>query len=108
MHGVIKRVAADRELSEYLGRRRGTKLQLTFASSHLISFHSRQTKLLMTPGAMRAIARRAIARNTGARGLRSILEALLTEAMFEVRAHLSEGDSRQWVGGLRSKLEAPS
>ncbi len=32
----------------------------------------------------RAIARRAIARKTGARGLRSIMEAILLEPMFEL------------------------
>ncbi|CAI5951586.1 unnamed protein product [Closterium sp. NIES-65] len=41
-------------------------------------------RLHMTEGAVRAIARRAAARNTGARGLRSLLEGLLTEAMYEV------------------------
>ncbi|CAI7816600.1 unnamed protein product, partial [Closterium sp. NIES-53] len=41
--------------------------------------------LHMTEGAVRAIARRAAARNTGARGLRSLLEGLLTEAMYERR-----------------------
>lgn len=39
----------------------------------------------MTKGAMHAIARKAIARNTGARGLRAILESLLRDAMYEVR-----------------------
>lgn len=30
------------------------------------------------------IAKKAIAKNTGARGLRAILESILTEAMYEV------------------------
>ena len=34
--------------------------------------------------ALHAIARRAIGRKTGARGLRSILEAILLETMFEL------------------------
>ena len=33
---------------------------------------------------MRAVARKAIARKTGARGLRSILEGILLETMFEL------------------------
>jgi ATP-dependent Clp protease ATP-binding subunit ClpX len=33
---------------------------------------------------MHAIARRAIARKTGARGLRSIMEGILLETMFEL------------------------
>lgn len=43
-----------------------------------------QVKLHFTDSAMRLIAKKAIARNTGARGLRAILENILTEAMFEV------------------------
>jgi ATP-dependent Clp protease ATP-binding subunit ClpX len=34
--------------------------------------------------ALRAIAKKAIARNTGARGLRSIMENMLLETMFEL------------------------
>lgn len=43
-----------------------------------------QVKLQFTENALRLIAEKAIAKNTGARGLRSILESILTEAMFEV------------------------
>ena len=39
-------------------------------------------KLTFEDGALRAIARRAIARGTGARGLRSIMEELLRDTMF--------------------------
>lgn len=38
----------------------------------------------MTENAVRLIAKKAMAKNTGARGLRSILENVLMEAMFEV------------------------
>ena len=34
--------------------------------------------------ALRAVARRAIARKTGARGLRSIMEGILLDSMFEL------------------------
>ncbi|XP_040893965.1 ATP-dependent Clp protease ATP-binding subunit clpX-like, mitochondrial isoform X2 [Toxotes jaculatrix] len=40
--------------------------------------------LNVTPDALRAIARMALERKTGARGLRSIMEKLLLEPMFEV------------------------
>ncbi len=40
--------------------------------------------LTFTEGALSAIARQAIRKKTGARGLRSILERLLLDAMFEV------------------------
>ena len=38
--------------------------------------------LEFTDGALRAIARAALRRETGARGLRTLVEKLLTEAMF--------------------------
>ncbi len=38
----------------------------------------------MTDDALKAIARRAIERKTGARGLRSILEDILMDTMFEL------------------------
>ncbi|KTF78991.1 hypothetical protein cypCar_00044494 [Cyprinus carpio] len=41
-------------------------------------------ELNVTPDALRAIARFALERKTGARGLRSIMEKLLLEPMFEV------------------------
>lgn len=37
-----------------------------------------------TETALRLIAKKAMAKNTGARGLRSIMENILTEAMYEV------------------------
>ncbi len=40
--------------------------------------------LKFSDDALRAIARKAIARKTGARGLRSIMEAILLESMFEL------------------------
>nr|GMD48421.1 CLP protease regulatory subunit CLPX2, mitochondrial-like [Ipomoea batatas] len=43
-----------------------------------------QVKLHFTDNALKMIAKKAIAKSTGARGLRSILESILTEAMFEV------------------------
>ncbi|KAL2477650.1 ATP-dependent Clp protease [Forsythia ovata] len=47
-------------------------------------FGMNNVKLHYTDDAMRLIAKKAIAKNTGARGLRAILENILTEAMFEV------------------------
>ncbi|NLE98122.1 MAG: ATP-dependent Clp protease ATP-binding subunit ClpX, partial [Propionibacterium sp.] len=41
-------------------------------------------ELEFTEDAIEAIADRALARNTGARGLRSILEELLLDVMFDV------------------------
>ncbi|WP_412990138.1 ATP-dependent Clp protease ATP-binding subunit ClpX [Pediococcus siamensis] len=41
-------------------------------------------KLHFTPQALRAIAEEAISRNTGARGLRSIIEEVMRDIMFEI------------------------
>jgi ATP-dependent Clp protease ATP-binding subunit ClpX len=47
-------------------------------------FEMEGVKLRFQDEAMHAIARRAIARKTGARGLRSIMEGILLETMFEL------------------------
>ncbi|AQK69791.1 ATP-dependent Clp protease ATP-binding subunit clpX [Zea mays] len=47
-------------------------------------FEMNDVKLHFTEEALRLIAKRAISKNTGARGLRSILESILTEAMYEI------------------------
>jgi ATP-dependent Clp protease ATP-binding subunit ClpX len=47
-------------------------------------FELENTKLTFTPEALFAIATRAIERKTGARGLRSILEVLLLDTMYEL------------------------
>ena len=47
-------------------------------------FAMEDVKLTVTDAALSAIAKKAIARKTGARGLRSIVENILTDVMFEV------------------------
>ena len=47
-------------------------------------FELENIKLSFTEDALRAIARRAIKRKTGARGLRSIMEDILLDSMFEL------------------------
>ncbi|MEO1732163.1 MAG: ATP-dependent Clp protease ATP-binding subunit ClpX [Pseudomonadota bacterium] len=47
-------------------------------------FELEDTELQFTDDALRAIAKRAIERKTGARGLRSILEDILLDTMFEL------------------------
>ncbi|MBY0423154.1 MAG: ATP-dependent Clp protease ATP-binding subunit ClpX [Parvularculaceae bacterium] len=47
-------------------------------------FEMEDVKLTFTEDARTAIARRAIARKTGARGLRSIMESILLDSMFDV------------------------
>ncbi|MCB2044940.1 MAG: ATP-dependent Clp protease ATP-binding subunit ClpX, partial [Novosphingobium sp.] len=47
-------------------------------------FELEDVELTFTPEAMKAIAERAIKRKTGARGLRSIVEGLLLDTMFDL------------------------
>ncbi len=47
-------------------------------------FDMENIKLEFDPGAIRAVARKAMERNTGARGLRSIMEEVMTDLMYEM------------------------
>jgi len=47
-------------------------------------FALEDVRLTFTEGALKAIAKRAIARKTGARGLRSIMEDILLDTMFDL------------------------
>ncbi|XP_073114137.1 LOW QUALITY PROTEIN: CLP protease regulatory subunit CLPX1, mitochondrial [Elaeis guineensis] len=47
-------------------------------------FSMNNVKLHVTEAALREIAKKAMVKNTGARGLRAILESTLTEAMYEI------------------------
>jgi ATP-dependent Clp protease ATP-binding subunit ClpX len=47
-------------------------------------FEMEDVRLTITQDALKAIARKAIDRKTGARGLRSIMEAILLDTMFEL------------------------
>jgi ATP-dependent Clp protease ATP-binding subunit ClpX len=47
-------------------------------------FEMEGVKLTFSDDALRAIARRALARKTGARGLRTIMESILLETMFDL------------------------
>ncbi|TNE36975.1 MAG: ATP-dependent Clp protease ATP-binding subunit ClpX [Alphaproteobacteria bacterium] len=47
-------------------------------------FEMENTKLTFSDDALKGVARKAIARKTGARGLRSIMESILLETMYEL------------------------
>ncbi|WP_438314518.1 ATP-dependent Clp protease ATP-binding subunit ClpX [Candidatus Caldatribacterium sp. SIUC1] len=47
-------------------------------------FEMEGVELIFTEGALRLIAREALAKGTGARGLRAIMERLMTDLMFEI------------------------
>jgi ATP-dependent Clp protease ATP-binding subunit ClpX len=50
-------------------------------------FEMENVELNLTDDALHAIALRAIARKTGARGLRSIMESILLDTMFEMPSY---------------------
>lgn len=50
-------------------------------------FEMENVKLTFTEDALRAVAAKALARNTGARGLRSIVEAALLETMYDMPSY---------------------
>ncbi|KAK4375328.1 hypothetical protein RND71_006005 [Anisodus tanguticus] len=56
-------------------------------------FSMNNTKLHFTEGALRLIAKKAMVKNTGARGLRALLESILTDAMYEI-PDVKAGDDR--------------
>ena len=49
-------------------------------------FEFENVELIFTEGALKEIAKKAIAKKTGARGLRSIIETLLLKTMFKLPA----------------------
>jgi ATP-dependent protease Clp ATPase subunit len=59
--------------------------------TNLCSRFLHKVKLYFTDNALRMIAKKAAAKETGARGLRSIMEDILTEAMFEVDFYFDFG-----------------
>ncbi len=50
-------------------------------------FDMEEVKLTFSEDALNAVARKAIARKTGARGLRSIMEGILLDTMFDLPGH---------------------
>lgn len=61
-----------------------TQPKNAFVKQYSRLFELENVKLTIEPEALSAIAKKAIERNTGARGLRSILENTLLETMFEI------------------------
>ncbi|KAG0568551.1 hypothetical protein KC19_6G028000 [Ceratodon purpureus] len=57
-------------------------------------FAMNNVKLHYTEGALRRIAQKAMAKNTGARGLRTIMETLLTDSMYQVPDPVMETDEK--------------
>lgn len=62
-------------------------------------------KLEFSPEALTAIARKAIERGTGARGLRSVLEALLRRTMFDLPSKVEIAKCRIDDGAVLGESE---
>ena len=83
-------------------------------------FDMESTRLKFTEDALRCVAQKAIARKTGARGLRSIMEAILLNTMYElpglqavdevvVNREVVEGRAQPlYTYSERKELEAPA
>jgi ATP-dependent Clp protease ATP-binding subunit ClpX len=63
-----------------------TKPKNAFVRQYQRLFEMEDVKLTFNDDALRSISRKAIARKTGARGLRAIMEGILLDTMFELPA----------------------
>jgi ATP-dependent Clp protease ATP-binding subunit ClpX len=61
-----------------------TKPKNALVKQYQVLFDMEDVKLTFTDEALKVIARKAIERKTGARGLRSIMEQLLVRTMFDI------------------------
>ena len=82
--GRLPVVATLRDLDEEALVTILTKPKNALVKQYQRLFEMEDVKLAFTEDALGAIARKAILRKTGARGLRSILEDVLLETMFEL------------------------
>jgi ATP-dependent Clp protease ATP-binding subunit ClpX len=82
--GRLPVIAALNQLSEDDLARVLTEPKDALTKQYQVLFHYDGARLEFTPGAVREIARQAKARGTGARALRSIMENLMLDIMFEL------------------------
>jgi ATP-dependent Clp protease ATP-binding subunit ClpX len=82
--GRLPVIATLNQLSEEDLGRILTEPRDALTKQYEVLFHYDGARLKFTDGAIREIARRAKARGTGARALRSIMEGLMLEIMYEL------------------------
>jgi len=82
--GRFPALVAFHSLTEDMLVRILTEPKNALVPQYQMLFGMDKVDLNFTPGALKAISRKAISKKTGARGLRAILEKLLLEAMFEI------------------------
>ncbi|TAN10313.1 MAG: ATP-dependent Clp protease ATP-binding subunit ClpX [Burkholderiaceae bacterium] len=82
--GRLTVTATLEELTEEALVRVLTEPKNALVKQYMRLFQLEKVELEIRPAALKAIARRALARKTGARGLRSILEHTLIDTMYEL------------------------
>ena len=82
--GQLPVVATLEDLDELALQRILTKPKNTLLKQYQRLFEMEGVSLALGEEALGAIARKAIARKTGARGLRSIMEGILLDTMFDL------------------------
>jgi ATP-dependent Clp protease ATP-binding subunit ClpX len=82
--GRLPVIATLNQLSEEDLARILTEPRDALTKQYQVLFHYDGAKVVYTEGAVREIARRAKARGTGARALRSIIEGLMLDIMYEL------------------------
>lgn len=92
--GRLPIIAVLKELTEEALISILTEPKNALVKQYVELFAMEGVKLTVTDDALKAIARKAMARKTGARGLRSIVEEVLLGAMFDVPARSEIGEVR--------------
>ncbi|CAF1261211.1 unnamed protein product [Adineta steineri] len=82
--GRIPVIVAFHSLNEDMLVKILTEPRNAYIPQYQTLFQMDKVQLDFTDGALRSIAKKALHRQTGARGLRSILERILLEAMFDI------------------------
>ncbi len=82
--GRLPVIAVLKELSEDELVKILTETRNAITKQYQTLFEMEKVKLHFTDGALKALARKAINRGSGARGLRSIIETLMVDVMFEI------------------------
>src|SRR5690348_4735805 len=84
-----------------------TKPKNTLVKQYQRLFETEDVRLELNEEALKAIAHKAILRKIGARGLRSIMEAILLDSMFELPSLVGVSEiviNREVVEGRRRPL----
>jgi ATP-dependent Clp protease ATP-binding subunit ClpX len=85
--GRLPVIATLEDLDEHALVRILTEPKNALTKQYSKLFDMESVKLKFTDGALKAIAREALARKSGARGLRAILESIMLDVMYDVPSH---------------------